>query len=127
MEPVSFVTGTITATAVFTGVAVALLLHLVNQETPPATLRTFRVGFLALAIFTGLITVSVGLRQPNFIAVQVIDWGYLFLLIAVIFNLLEVLIDWHRHLNPVPPVGNARSNQPTTEQTLEQVSDPLRK
>ena len=102
MEPVSFAAGTITATAVFTGIAVALLLHLVNQETTPGIgriFRTFRVVFLALAIFTGLATVSLGLRTLNLTApeiARVIDWAYLFVLIAVVYNLLKVLDDWRR-------------------------------
>ena len=98
MEPVSFVTGASTATAVFTGIAVALLLHLVNQETKPDFLRTFRVVFLVLAIFTGFTTVSLGLVRTAEVTVPdpVIDGVYLFVIIAVVLNLVFVLDDWHR-------------------------------
>ncbi len=65
MEPDPFVTGSITAMAVFTGVSVGLLLNLLNDKAPIGPKRYFRVTFLALAVFIGLATVSIGLRQAD--------------------------------------------------------------
>ena len=85
---------TITAMAVFTGVAVALLLYLVSQQTP-SLWYIARVYSLAVVIAFGLAIVSFSVTPYVFFPGLILV-AYIAVLIAVAVNLSIILLDWRK-------------------------------
>ena len=92
MDPASVYTDTISAMAVFTGVAIGLLLYLVSQQTASLWF-ILRVYSLGAAIVLGLAVVSLSVTPyVSFPGIVVIS--YLAIVIAVALNLITILWDW---------------------------------
>ena len=94
LDPGSVYADTVTAMAVFTAVAVAILLYLVSQQTP-SFWYIARVYSLAVIIAFGLAIVSFSVTPYVFFPGMVLI-AYIAVLIAVAVNLSIILWDWRR-------------------------------
>jgi len=92
MVPGSGYADTITAMAVFTGVAVALLLYLVSQNTA-AFWHIARVYSLGVAIAVGLAVVTFSVTPYVFFP-GIVLVSYIAVVIGVAVNLSIILWEW---------------------------------
>ena len=92
LDPGSVIADTITAMAVFTGVAVALLLYLVSQQTV-SFWYIARVYSLGAAVALGLAVVSFSVTPYVFFP-GIVVISYIAVVIAVALNLSIILWDW---------------------------------
>ena len=94
MEPGSVFANTITAMAVFTGVAVAILLYLVSEQTATFWYKA-RVYSLAVVIAFGLAIVSFSVTPyvafPGMVVIT-----YIGVVVGVAVNLLIIFWNWRR-------------------------------